>query len=85
MAAMKYEGTSNRFSCYACGCLILTVTSLTRFLEQGAGVPGLAISLVFISLASGSVKATVAPFIGKFFWGYFTHDLPKLKKLRRPV
>ncbi|KAI1503136.1 major facilitator superfamily domain-containing protein [Biscogniauxia marginata] len=49
--------------CYACGCLLLTTTSLPHSLENGAGIPGLAISLVFIALASGSVKATVAPLI----------------------
>ncbi|KAL7628061.1 peptide transporter ptr2 [Parahypoxylon ruwenzoriense] len=49
--------------CYACGCLVLTITSLPQSLENGAGVPGLAIGLVFIALASGSVKATAAPLI----------------------
>lgn len=39
-------------------------TSLPVALDNGAGIPGLALSMVFIGLGVGAVKSTISPFIG---------------------
>jgi POT family proton-dependent oligopeptide transporter len=39
-------------------------TSLPVALDNGAGIPGLAVSMLFIGLGVGAVKATISPFIG---------------------
>jgi len=39
-------------------------TSLPIALEKGAGIPGLALSMVFIALGIGGIKSTMSPFIG---------------------
>lgn len=40
-------------------------TSLPVALDSGAGVPGLALTMVLIGLGVGGVKATISPFIGE--------------------
>jgi len=44
--------------------MIMFATSLPGSLDNGAGVPGLAVSMVFIGLGVGAVKSTISPFIG---------------------
>jgi proton-dependent oligopeptide transporter, POT family len=41
-------------------------TSLPVALDNGAGVPGLAVAMILIGLGVGGVKSTVSPFIGQF-------------------
>jgi POT family proton-dependent oligopeptide transporter len=50
--------------CYFLGCLILVATSIPSSLDSGAGVPGLSVSMVFVALGAGSIKACYAPFLG---------------------
>jgi POT family proton-dependent oligopeptide transporter len=40
-------------------------TSLPVALKNGAGVPGLAVSMILVGLGVGGVKSTISPFIGK--------------------
>lgn len=39
-------------------------TSLPVALDNGAGVPGLAVSMIFTALGVGGIKSTISPFIG---------------------
>jgi len=39
-------------------------TSLPIALDNGAGIPGLAVAMIFIGLGTGGVKSTISPFIG---------------------
>lgn len=52
---------------YLAGCLVLLCTSLPVALDHGAGVPGLAVSMVLVAVGVGGVKATFSPFLGKRF------------------
>ncbi|KAK3346085.1 oligopeptide transporter [Lasiosphaeria hispida] len=47
-----------------CGNTVMFATSLPVALESGAGVPGLALSMVLIALGIGGIKSTMSPFIG---------------------
>ena len=47
------------------GCIVMVVTSIPSLLRNGAGIGGLATSMVLIGLGTGGVKATISPFIGK--------------------
>lgn len=47
------------------------VSSLPVALDNGAGVPGLAVSMFFVGLGVGGVKSTISPFIGE-------RSLPKI-------
>lgn len=49
---------------YFAGCIVLTTTSLPSALDRGAGVGGLAASLVLIGLGAGAVKATFFALLG---------------------
>lgn len=40
-------------------------TSLPVALDNGAGVPGLAVAMFLIGLGVGGVKSTISPFIGE--------------------
>lgn len=51
-------------SLYFAGCFVLTTTSLPSALDRGAGVGGLAASLVLIGLGAGAVKATFFALLG---------------------
>ncbi|KAK4124396.1 oligopeptide transporter [Parathielavia appendiculata] len=52
------------FCLLICGSCIMFATSLPVALDNGAGIPGLALSMVFIGLGVGAVKSTISPFIG---------------------
>jgi proton-dependent oligopeptide transporter, POT family len=49
---------------YLAGCVILTTTSLPSAIDRGAGVGGLAASLILIGLGAGAVKATFFALLG---------------------
>ncbi|KAK4448499.1 POT family-domain-containing protein [Podospora aff. communis PSN243] len=49
---------------YLVGCVILTTTSLPSAIDSGAGVGGLAASLILIGLGAGAVKATFFALLG---------------------
>ncbi|OAL57338.1 MFS general substrate transporter [Pyrenochaeta sp. DS3sAY3a] len=49
---------------YLAGCLILLCTSLPVSLDNGAGVPGLAVAMILVAIGVGGVKATFSPFLG---------------------
>ena len=51
-------------SIYIVGLIILITTSIPAALEQGAGLPGLIVSMVVVGTGVGGVKATIGPFIG---------------------
>lgn len=44
------------------GATVLIATSLPTSLRHSAGVPGLAVSMVFIGLGVGGVRGTIFPF-----------------------
>lgn len=48
---------------------MLFTTSLPTALDHGAGIGGVAVSMVFIGLGVGAVKATFFPFLGAE-WGF---------------
>jgi len=52
-------------SIYVVGLIILTTTSIPAALENGAGLPGLIITMVIMGMGVGGVKATIGPFIGR--------------------
>lgn len=49
---------------YLTGCVILTITALPSAIDRGAGVGGLAASLILIGLGAGAVKATFFALLG---------------------
>ena len=50
---------------YILGVAILFITSLPFFLDHGAGLPGLVVAMVVISMGLGGIKATLPPFLGE--------------------
>ena len=52
-------------SIYIIGVAILFVTSLPVSLSHGAGLPGLIVAMVTISVGLGGIKATLPPFLGR--------------------
>ncbi|KUJ16756.1 oligopeptide transporter [Mollisia scopiformis] len=50
-------------SIYITGVLILTITSIPALLEKGAGLPGLIVALLVISVGTSGVKAALPPFL----------------------
>ena len=50
---------------YILGVAILFITSLPRLLDRGAGLPGLIVAMVIISLGLGGIKSTLPPFLGE--------------------
>ena len=44
---------------------MLLITSIPPLLKQGAGLPGLIVALIIISLGVGGVKSTLPPFLGQ--------------------
>ncbi|KAK4155284.1 putative peptide transporter ptr2 [Chaetomidium leptoderma] len=60
----RYNTLIVAFCLLICGSSIMFATSLPAALDNGAGVPGLAVSMVFIGLGIGGVKSTITPFIG---------------------
>lgn len=51
-------------SFYLCGCLVQFITSLPTVLDQGGGIPGLALAMFLIGIGLGGVRSTISPFIG---------------------
>ncbi|EFR02827.1 peptide transporter PTR2-A [Nannizzia gypsea CBS 118893] len=60
----RYKTLCLSFSLNICGCLALFVTSLPSVTKGSIKIAGLAISMVFLGLGTGGVRATVSPFIG---------------------
>ncbi|KAL2198321.1 oligopeptide transporter [Corynascus similis CBS 632.67] len=60
----RYNTLLLGFCLLICGSCIMFATSLPVALDNGAGIPGLALSMVFIGLGVGAVKSTISPFIG---------------------
>lgn len=60
----RYKTLMVGLGCYFVGCVVLVGTSVPRGLRVGVGLPGLAVSMVFIALGAGSVKACFVPFLG---------------------
>ncbi|KDB20058.1 hypothetical protein H109_07975 [Trichophyton interdigitale MR816] len=60
----RYKTLCLSFSLNICGCLALFVTSLPYVTKNSIKIAGLAISMVFLGLGTGGVRATVSPFIG---------------------
>ena len=50
---------------YVIGVLVLFVTSLPPMLDRGAGLPGLIVAIIVISLGSGGIKSSLPPFLGE--------------------
>ena len=44
---------------------MLLITSIPPLLKQGAGLPGLIVALIIISLGVGGVKSTLPPLLGQ--------------------
>jgi hypothetical protein len=63
---LKADGTFVYNSTYILGVLILLVTSIPSLLRKNAGLPGLIISMLVISLGLSGTRAAFPPFIGKF-------------------
>lgn len=59
-------------SLYILGVLILTITSIPKLLEKGAGLPGLVVALIVISVGTSGVKASLPPFLGILFYLYLS-------------
>jgi POT family proton-dependent oligopeptide transporter len=60
----RYKTLMLGLGCYLIGCVVLVATSVGKALDAGAGVPGLAVAMVFVALGAGSVKACFVPFLG---------------------
>ncbi|KAL2133427.1 hypothetical protein VTI74DRAFT_2353 [Chaetomium olivicolor] len=60
----RYNTLLLGFCLLICGSGTMFATSLPVALDNGAGIPGLAVSMVFIGLGVGAVKSTISPFIG---------------------
>lgn len=60
----RYKTLMIGLCCYLVGCLVIVVTSIPKSLDKGAGVPGLAVAMVFFALGAGCVKACYVPFLG---------------------
>ncbi|CAG9999996.1 unnamed protein product [Clonostachys byssicola] len=56
---------------YACGGLILLLTSLPIALDHGAGPAGLGVSMILIACGVGGVKATFPIFLGLYTVSHF--------------
>lgn len=46
------------------GVMVLFITSIPSMLHNGAGLPGLIVAMILISLALGGVKASLPPMLG---------------------
>ncbi|GAB1319782.1 peptide transporter ptr2 [Madurella fahalii] len=60
----RYKTLVVSFCLLICGSSVMFVTSLPVALDSGAGVPGLAVSMLLMGLGVGGVKSTISPFIG---------------------
>ncbi|KAF2867717.1 major facilitator superfamily domain-containing protein [Massariosphaeria phaeospora] len=60
----RYKTLMLGLACYLTGCVVLVGTSSEGGLDRGAGVPGLGVSMVFVALGAGCVKAVYVPFLG---------------------
>jgi POT family proton-dependent oligopeptide transporter len=49
---------------YVLGVVVLFVCSIPWMLDRGAGLPGLIVAMIVISLALGGVKASLPPLLG---------------------
>jgi POT family proton-dependent oligopeptide transporter len=49
---------------YVLGVAVLFVCSIPWMLDRGAGLPGLVVAMIVISLALGGVKASLPPLLG---------------------
>jgi POT family proton-dependent oligopeptide transporter len=49
---------------YVLGVAVLFVCSIPWMLDRGAGLPGLIVAMIVISLALGGVKASLPPLLG---------------------
>ncbi|CZT14317.1 related to PTR2-Di-and tripeptide permease [Ramularia collo-cygni] len=50
--------------CSFAGCIIQFTTSLPAALDQGAGVPGLGVSMILIGIGQGGIKTSIWPLLG---------------------
>ncbi|KAK5659573.1 hypothetical protein OQA88_775 [Cercophora sp. LCS_1] len=60
----RYNTLVVAFCLLICGAATMFATSLPVALDAGAGVPGLAVSMIFTALGVGGIKSTISPFIG---------------------
>ncbi|KAI1908922.1 peptide transporter ptr2 [Ophidiomyces ophidiicola] len=60
----RYKTLILGLTLYICGSIILVTTSLPVALDNGAGLGGLIVSMIFIALGVGSIKAAFSPFLG---------------------
>jgi POT family proton-dependent oligopeptide transporter len=60
----RYKTLMLGLVCYLVGCVILVATSVPASLNAAAGMPGLGVSMVFVALGAGSIKACFVPFLG---------------------
>jgi POT family. len=65
-------------SIYVLGVALLFITSIPWMLYYGAGLPGLVIAMVIISLALGGVKASIPPMLGMLAWLFSTELIYRL-------
>ncbi|KAB8068853.1 oligopeptide transporter [Aspergillus leporis] len=61
-----------------CGCAVLFGTSFPRAVQAGAAEGGLATAIMLITVGSGGVRSSVAPFIVE----QYTETIPKVKVLK---
>ncbi|RPA72044.1 PTR2-domain-containing protein [Ascobolus immersus RN42] len=50
---------------YICGLLIIFITSLPFALDNGAGLPGLVVTMIVLGLGTGGIKSNVSPLIAE--------------------
>jgi dipeptide/tripeptide permease len=60
------SSTTDSVRIYIFGSFAMLFTSLPPALDHGAGIPGIAIAMIFIGIGVGGIKATVNAFIGEF-------------------
>lgn len=61
----RYKALVISLSLYTIGLVVLLITSIPMLSQRGAGLPGLIVAMVWISLGLGGIKSTLPPFLGK--------------------
>ncbi|KAF2185753.1 hypothetical protein K469DRAFT_738776 [Zopfia rhizophila CBS 207.26] len=60
----RYKTLMIGLGMYLCGCVVLVTTGIPVALDNGAGVGGLVVAMIFVGLGVGSVKAIYFTFLG---------------------
>lgn len=62
---------------YLCGLIVIFVTSLPGPLDNGAGLPGLVVTMIILGLGTGGIKSNVSPLIAE----QYTETKSRIKTL----